>query len=66
MKKERSSYTFEFKLKVLKDLNNGQFAACDVADKHGIHKSLLTKWKKEEKCIITYVAEGTKKRLLRK
>ena len=38
--KERSSYAFEFKLKVLKDLNNGQLAACDVADKHGIHKSL--------------------------
>ena len=49
MKKERSSYTFEFKLKVLKDLNKGQLAACDVADKHGIHKSLLTKWKKRRK-----------------
>ena len=49
LKKERSSYTFEFKLKVLKDLNNGQLAACDVADKHGIHQSLLTKWKKRRK-----------------
>ena len=66
VKEERSSYTFEFKLKVLKDLNHGQLAACDVEDKHGIHKSLLTKWKKEEKRIINYVAEGTKKRLLKK
>ena len=33
VKKERSSYTFEPKLKALKDLNHEQLAACDVADK---------------------------------
>ena len=49
VKKERSLYTFEFRLKVLKGLKNGQLAACDVTDKYGIHKSFLTKWKKEEK-----------------
>ena len=42
------------------NLNNGQIAACDVAYKHGIHKSLLTKWKKEENCIsFVWVGEST-------
>ena len=30
VKKKRSSHTIEFKLEVLKDLNNGQLAACNV------------------------------------
>ena len=33
---------------------------------HGIQKSSLKKYEKEEKHIIGYVAEGTKKRLLKK
>lgn len=66
MKKGRlSSYTRKFKVKVLKDLNNGQLAVCDVADKLRIQKSLLAKQTKEEKRIISYVAGGTKKRLLK-
>lgn len=52
-------------MKVLKDLNNGQLAVCDVADKLRIQKSLLAKQTKEEKRIISYVAGGTKKRLLK-
>ena len=65
VKKERlSSYTCKFKVKVLKDLNNGQLAVCDIADKLRIQKSLLAKQTKEEKRIISYVAGGTKKRLL--
>ena len=49
MKKERlSSYTCKFKVKVLKDLNNGQLAVCDIADKLRIQKSLLAKQIKEE------------------
>ena len=58
VKKERSSYDFEFKLKVIKDLKDGKLAAYDVAVKHGVHKCLVTKWKQDEKRIITYVAEG--------
>ena len=52
-------------MKVLKDLNNGQLAVCDVADKLRIQKSLLAKQTKEEKRIISYVAGETKKRLLK-
>ena len=49
VKKERlSSYTCKFKVKVLKDLNNGQLAVCDIADKLRIQKSLLAKQIKEE------------------
>ena len=51
MKKEISLYMLEFKLKVLKDLNNRHLAVHDVANKNGIHEFLLTKWKEEEKCI---------------
>ena len=36
-------------MKVLKDLNNGQLAVCDVADKLRIQKSLLAKQTKERK-----------------
>ena len=34
VKKERSSYDFEFKLKVINDLKDEKLAACDVAAKH--------------------------------
>ena len=66
MRKERSLYTFEFKLKVLKDLYNGQLAVFDVKNEFGIHKSFLTKCEKEEKHIISYVTERTKNKLLKK
>ena len=65
VKKERSSYDFEFKLKVINDLKDGKLAACYITAKHGVHKSLATKWKQMER-IITYVAEGRKKKLLKK
>ena len=52
----------EFKLKVLKDLNNRQLAIHDVADKNGIHEFLLTKWKEEEKCIYHMLCCWTNKK----
>ena len=67
VKKERSSSDFEFKLKVINDLKDGKLAGCDVAAKQGVHKSLVTKWKQDDKKrIITYVVEGREKKLSKK
>ena len=66
LKKERSSYDSEFKLKVINEVKGSTLALCDVAQKHGIHKSLVTKWKQDEKRIISHVAEGKVKKLMKK
>ena len=55
----------EFK-KIINDVQHGKRAACDVAAKHGVHKSLVTKWKQDEEGNISYEAERREKRLLKK
>ena len=47
MSKIRKSYTREFKLSVLAQLEAGDKQLVQVARENGIHPSLVTKWRKE-------------------
>ncbi len=48
MKKSRKKFTREFKISVLRELENGKIAA-QLCRENDIHPSMLTKWKKEYK-----------------
>ena len=48
MKKPRKKFTREFKISVLRELENGKIAA-QLCRENDIHPSMLTKWKKEYK-----------------
>lgn len=48
MKKSRKKFTREFKISVLRELENGKIAA-QLCRENDIHPSMLTKWKREYK-----------------
>ena len=45
----KKSYTNEFKCKVLSEAKLSTFYDIDIAEKYGLNKSLVSKWKKEAK-----------------
>ena len=59
----RNAYTNEFKYKIIFQANMNSFNDNDVAEKYGIHKSLLSKWKKNAKSIEDAVDQKHKKLL---
>ena len=48
MKKSRKKFTREFKISILRELENGKTSA-QLCRENAIHPSMLTKWKKEYK-----------------
>jgi transposase len=48
MRKSRKKFTKDFKISVLRELENGKIAA-QLCRENDIHPSMLTKWKKEYK-----------------
>ncbi len=46
--KTRKKFTREFKISILRELENGKSAA-QVSRENGIHPSMLSKWKREYK-----------------
>ena len=64
--KRRVSYDIIFKATVLKDLKRGKTRPVDVAEKHKIHKSLVTKWQKQENEIMEAASKDHKKVLKRR
>jgi len=44
--KQRRTYTREFKLKILRECENGKGKA-QLSREHGLHPSLITKWEEE-------------------
>ena len=46
MSKRRRQFTREFKISVLTDIETGK-ALAQLSREHGIHPSLITKWKRE-------------------
>ena len=60
------SYDISFKAAVLKDLKRARTRPVDVAEKHKIHKSLVTKWQKQEKEIMEAAAKDNKRMLKRR
>ena len=64
--KRRVSYDIVFKATVLTDLKHGRTRPVDVAEKHKIHKSLVTKWQKQEKEIMEAASKDSKKALKRR
>ena len=46
--KTRKKFTREFKISILRELENGKSSA-QVSRENGIHPSMLSKWKREQK-----------------
>ena len=53
----RKAYTNEFKYKIICEANMSSFNDIDVAQKYGINKFLLSKWKKDANNIEDAVAQ---------
>lgn len=53
----RKAYTNEFKYKIICEANMSSFNGIDVAQKYGINKFLLSKWKKDANNIEDAVAQ---------
>lgn len=62
---KRKSHTLDEKVNALNDLNDGMLGR-DVAKKYNVHKSMVTRWKANEKLIYSKYSEDKKNKLLRK
>jgi len=60
---KRKTYTTELKYKVLCEAKMNTFSDIDVAEKYGINKSLVSKWKKEANKMEDSVTQSHKKHL---
>ena len=59
--KQRRNYTASFKSKVALEALKGEFTLPQIADKHGIDRRLVGKWKKEAASGLTQLFAGNDK-----